>query len=112
MSGQPLRGFTDAYGNADGNAHSYGHANSDSNANSDSYSYSDAYTYTKGYANPAAASNNTAAAPLVGKQLIPTASGGNSRNQPASSRRLFLASSCSGCGRLQGELRVYRSRLS
>jgi len=120
LSGQPLRGFTNAYGNA----HSYGHANSDGScqcdgnahsyghANSDSYSYSDAYTYTKGYATAAAASNNTAAAPLVGKQLIPTASGGNSRNQPASSRRLFLASSCSGCGRLQGELRVYRSRLS
>ena len=96
MSGQPLRGFTDADSNAYGNAHSYGHANSDGNAhsyghaNSDSYSYSDAYTYTKGYANAAAASNNTAAAPLVGKQLIPTASGGNSRNQPASSRRPFF----------------------
>ena len=55
-----MRGFTDAYGNADGDAHSYGHANSDS------YSYSDTDTYAKGHAIAAAASNNTTAASLVG----------------------------------------------
>ena len=78
MSGQPLRGFTDAYGNGnsgskrdtnchcDGNAHSYAHANSDSNA--------DAYSNRgETVANAEAASIVTAAAPLVVRQLIPTA---------------------------------------
>ena len=73
-----MRGFTDAYGNrnrgskrdtnchCDGNAHSYAHANSDSNA--------DAYSNRgETVANAAAASIVTAAAPLVVRQLIPTA---------------------------------------
>ncbi len=78
MSGQPVRGFTDAYGNANGNAHSYGHANSDSSGYSDSDGdvHTDAYTDSdrgETLADTTAASNITAAASLVGKQLIATA---------------------------------------
>jgi len=77
LSGQPLRGFTNAYSNAYGNAHAYGHANSDSSGYSDSDGdvHTDAYTDAnrgETVANAAAATNITAAAPLAGK-LIATA---------------------------------------
>ena len=84
MSGQPLRGFTDAYGHGYsgskrdsnchcyGNAHSYGHANSDSSGYSDSDGdvHTDAYADSnrgETLADTTAASNITAAASLVGK---------------------------------------------
>jgi len=84
LSGQPLRGFTNAYGNAHaysnayGNAHSYGHANSDSSGYSDSNGdvHTDAYTDSdrgESLADTTAATNITAAAPVAGKKLIATA---------------------------------------
>ena len=72
MSGQPLRGFTDA--DSDGNAHANSHANSDSDGNAHSYAHansdSNAYSHTnrgETVADAAAATNITAAAPLAGK---------------------------------------------
>jgi len=78
-----LRRFADAYCNCDGNAHSYGHANCDCSGYSDCYGYSDsdsnayAYAYSDAnrgetVANAAAATDITAAASLVGRQLIAT----------------------------------------
>ena len=96
-----MRGFTDADCNCDGNAHSNGHANSDISGNSDSngdsdcdantdaygYVHADAYSdanRSETLANAAAASNNTAAASVVGSGKW-NSSCGNSRVTLASS---------------------------
>jgi hypothetical protein len=83
-----LRGFTDADSNGNGNAHSDSNANSNGNSNG----YVDAYSDPnrgETVADAEAATNVTAAASLVGKQLIATASGGNSRHQSRVPADLF-----------------------